>query len=75
MIVLPVIENTRRGELYWTVSPREFVTAWLRPETCASIIPDKQHTGDVTLLGKRGQRPVAWQQSTSWLSARMTLRP
>jgi hypothetical protein len=42
------IENTLQGGPYWTVSLDDFVKAWERPETSASIVPDPGNAEAVT---------------------------
>ena len=42
------LENTVRGDAYWTVSLRDFWGAWQQPETSASLILDQLHAEDVT---------------------------
>jgi hypothetical protein len=42
------LENTLRGDAYWTISVSDFWGAWQRPETSASIILDRRHAEEVT---------------------------
>jgi len=42
------LENTVRGDAYWTVSLNDFWGAWQQPETSASLILDPRHAEDVT---------------------------
>jgi hypothetical protein len=42
------IENTLRGDPYWTLSLDNFLATWNRPETTASIILDPQNAENVT---------------------------
>ncbi len=42
------LENTLRGDAYWTISLSDFWGAWHRPETSASIVLDRRHAEDVT---------------------------
>ncbi len=42
------MQNTIRGDAYWTVPLVDFVRAWEEPEIRASLIPDPEHAEDVT---------------------------
>ncbi len=42
------IENSLRGDSYWTMSLTDFVDAWQRPETTSSIILDPRGVEDKT---------------------------
>jgi hypothetical protein len=42
------LENTLAGDPYWTVPLADFVAAWLRPETTASIILASREAENVT---------------------------
>lgn len=42
------IENTLRGDAYWTISFDDFNAAWEYPETTSSLIPDPANAEPVT---------------------------
>ena len=42
------VENTLRGEAYWTIRLGDFWEAWKHPETSATLILDRRRAEDVT---------------------------
>jgi hypothetical protein len=42
------LENTLRGDAYWTMSLRDFIATWEYPETAVSLIPASRQAEPVT---------------------------
>jgi hypothetical protein len=53
------LENTLAGDPYWTVPLADFVAAWLRPETTASIILAPREAENVTRWSVALNNPTA----------------